>query len=372
MNEQDPTKMPEEAAPQAAETTPGPAAGEPTQAMPTQAQPVQEAQAQPTPQPQAQPGQYTQPPAPGQEPAQVPPAQVPPTGQPYAAPGAPVPPAGPAPSATPALICGILAIVFCWIPIVGIVLGIVAIVLAGKYFKAGGKEGSGKAGRICGIIGLVLSAIMIVVNCIVMFTALAMLDDYDTSGRYIATEQSSSNASANSSALADRLDDELYDVVDPELDKIKNLDPTMVASIAAIVQESLDDELASEDLSLAILGVDPTELTKAMLAGFDYEHSYTNISGNEGDAEYLITCKDSLDIATEFESQLSTMLSGDLTQYSDMNAAYAAIGQALMTAVEATTATDSDIADFDLTKSGDKWTLDADSWNDEMEYLFGF
>lgn len=378
MDEKDPTNVPEEsmgasdAGAQNAEVAsqetmpveqPATAVGEPQAAPVTEPIPAQAVPAagQPT---------QTQPMPPTGQP--VPTQPMPPQGAPYA--GAPAPAGQPSP--TGALVCGILAIVFCFIPIVGIVLGIVAIVLAGKYFKAGGTQGQGKAGRICGIVGLVLSIIMIIVNSILIFTALSALDEADVDFTDIYASQSSSaiSSSAASSALADRLDDELYDVIDPELDKIKSADPAMVATIAAIVEESLNSELASENLSLADLKVDPTELAKAMIQGFDYEYDFTDIDGSEGTGEawYTITCKDTYSIATEFEAQISTLLSGDVSQYSTMEAAYEAIGKALMDAVNSTTPTDDSMVDYDLTKQGDKWVLDPESWTDELDYLFAF
>lgn len=78
----------------------------------------------------------------------------------------------PLPNSTAVLVLGILSIVFCWcLGIVGITLGIIALVLAGKasklYQENPGKFTPGsmsnlKAGKICGIIGLCLSAIYIV------------------------------------------------------------------------------------------------------------------------------------------------------------------------------------------------------------------
>lgn len=378
MDEKDPTNVPEEsmgasdAGAQNAEVAsqetmpveqPATAVGEPQAAPATEPIPAQAVPAagQPT---------QTQPMPPTGQP--VPTQPMPPQGAPYA--GAPAPAGQPSP--TGALVCGILAIVFCFIPIVGIVLGIVAIVLAGKYFKAGGTQGQGKAGRICGIVGLVLSIIMIIVNSVLIVLGLSVLDDADVDFTDIYASQSSSaiSSSAASSALADRLDDELYDVIDPELDKIKSADPAMVATIAAIIEESLNSELASENLSLADLKVDPTELAKAMIQGFDYEYDFTDIDGSEGTGEawYTITCKDTYSIATEFEAQISTLLSGDVSQYSTMEAAYEAIGKALMDAVNSTTPTDDSMVDYDLTKQGDKWVLDPESWTDELDYLFAF
>jgi len=63
-----------------------------------------------------------------------------------------------------ALICGIIGLVLCWVPIVGLILSIVAIVLGGKGKRTlpDGKRGMAVAGFILGIIGLVISIIVLI------------------------------------------------------------------------------------------------------------------------------------------------------------------------------------------------------------------
>jgi hypothetical protein len=83
----------------------------------------------------------------------------------------------PLPNSTAVLVLGIISIVGCFCyGIVGIVTGIIALVLAGKdnvllaqnpglYSEASVKNM--KAGRVCGIIGLSLSAVYII--CIIIY-----------------------------------------------------------------------------------------------------------------------------------------------------------------------------------------------------------
>lgn len=74
------------------------------------------------------------------------------------------------PNATGTLVLGITSIVFCWCyGFVGIALGIIALAISSKSWKMlkenpDGYEGAGnlKAGRICAIIGLSLSSVLIV------------------------------------------------------------------------------------------------------------------------------------------------------------------------------------------------------------------
>ena len=61
-----------------------------------------------------------------------------------------------------AFICGIAAIVFSMFPLIGIILGIIAIVLASQYVKAYGKDSKATAGKITGIIGVVLGVLAII------------------------------------------------------------------------------------------------------------------------------------------------------------------------------------------------------------------
>ncbi len=71
-----------------------------------------------------------------------------------------------APGAVSSLVCGIISVVLCWVPIGGLVLGIIAIVASGKARAAVNSnpdayEGGGMAvgGLVCGIVGTVSSAL---------------------------------------------------------------------------------------------------------------------------------------------------------------------------------------------------------------------
>lgn len=61
--------------------------------------------------------------------------------------------------ATVALIVGIISIVMCSSSVLGIGLGILAIIMANKAKRQGSTSGNISAGQICGIIGICLSSI---------------------------------------------------------------------------------------------------------------------------------------------------------------------------------------------------------------------
>ncbi len=207
--------------PAASEQQPAPAqsyaAPQPPADAPTQ--PVSSFDAAPT-QPADSTSQTVPAPAqPTAAPAQPQPGMVPPPPPPSApgvssAPASAVPPQSDG-KATGALVCGILAIIFSGSVLLGIVLGIVAIVLAGKALDPQG--GKAKGGKICGIVGLVLSIL-----ALILYFAFGALLAGIVAGSYsdpqissaissaIASSDSSSasskSASTSSSAKQDRQD----------------------------------------------------------------------------------------------------------------------------------------------------------------------
>ena len=70
--------------------------------------------------------------------------------------------------ATAALVLGIISLIGICIPIAGIICGIIAIVLVVLAKKEGSTDGKQKAGMILGIIGIVISIVMWIVNAVIL------------------------------------------------------------------------------------------------------------------------------------------------------------------------------------------------------------
>lgn len=337
----------------------------------------------------AQPTQPTQPANPYAAPAPVAPpdgaqGQVPPYGQPPM--GQPMPPYGqPQPTgngkATGALVCGIAAIVLCGLPLLSVVLGIAAIVLAGSYIKSGGVAGTAKAGRICGIVGIVLAVLMLVVS---MFFGMAVFNEVmNEIDSPAASVSSSSSNSAPSSSLttpsASRAypeggtmtDDERVacDVVGAEMEKLRNADPAVVSSIAALIDEGFYE---ASDLTLAECGIDPNEVARLMLQDFDYQAIMVlAASDGTGFVAYDVKVRDIFDVLGDFADKIDALSSSPEVSSMTQDQAKARIGELFIESIEGADMEDDGYFSVDIVKSGNTWSMVPSSWDDEIDYFFG-
>lgn len=72
-----------------------------------------------------------------------------------------------------ALVCGIIGLCLCWIPFIGLVLPIIALALGNSSRKAlpDGERGMATAGWICGLIGLIITAIILIYSIAIIGVA---------------------------------------------------------------------------------------------------------------------------------------------------------------------------------------------------------
>ncbi|MCP4847365.1 MAG: DUF4190 domain-containing protein [Verrucomicrobiaceae bacterium] len=89
-----------------------------------------------------------------------------------------------APGAVSSLVCGIISIVLCWVPIVGLVLGIIAIMGQSRakkkiYADPENYEGGGLAiaGLVCGIVGTASSALYNIFWVVALLTVGAVVNE---------------------------------------------------------------------------------------------------------------------------------------------------------------------------------------------------
>ena len=75
-------------------------------------------------------------------------------------------------SAILALVFGLASILLCWIPLLGLVAGCLAVMFS-RSGKGSSKAGLAKGGMVCAIVGMSLSLVLWILNAVVIGLGLA-------------------------------------------------------------------------------------------------------------------------------------------------------------------------------------------------------
>lgn len=361
-------------------------------------QPFSAAQSMPqqpyaAPQPQ-QPyaGSYQQPF--GGEPV-APPAGYNPYAQPgYGSAGFNQPPASTG-KATAALVLGIAAIVVCvFVPILGallgIALGIAAIVMGGSYIKVNGPFGRAKAGRICGIVGLVLSILSllltIALGALLGFVGMNLYDDMAMTDVYEIIDEFDGGGYGEedffNGAIVPGFDDAApfdegslteaetlaVEAVSYQFDLLTKGDTALLQSIGTIADEGFYE---ATGVRFADCGIDPLDYARAVTQGVSYVISEVSLEGDSGYVAAYVNCKDIFEINGVVYEELAELASApDAEAMSDEEYNQRA-GEILMAAVnEAAVVSDCNWAIIDVERLNGEWSILGESWDFEMEYMF--
>ncbi|WP_462134061.1 DUF4190 domain-containing protein [Slackia piriformis] len=311
----------------------------------------------------------TQPFNPAQQPAQPVPGPV---QAPYGAYPPPPAPNYSAPSsgkATGALICGILAIVFSFIPIVGIILGIVAIVLASKAVKFAGKSGKTTGGKVCGIIGIVFSILWAIFSFVLTMGIIGGINAYESD--YVP----SADVPTTSSPLAEDMGAEeqaIADLVSAELDKYKNADSAALSALGAEYDDEDIVTIDGADMSLSDLGIDPNEVAAWATTDFDYSIDSVYIDSDGATATVYVdtTERDFFEMGSLFGDLLNEYVSSGAADAADLETAKAKVGELYAQAMAESTAMTDYYAAFDIVNEGGTWRILEDSLEEELDYVF--
>ena len=287
---------------------------------------------------------------------------------------------------TAALVCGILAIAFCGLPIVGVILGIVALALAAKTIKRSGKNGKTTAGKVCGIIGLVLSILMLVVGLALAAWSVTYLSDLEewsdleAAGSAGALNQlfSDGNAGSDDEEVAEAA---ARKAVEQKLDALVNGDAAEIAAIANLADSGFYEQIG---LTLSDVGVDADEYARWITDGMSYRIdnvvcgdeviSYSSEENGTATVYVYITTRD----VFAFLDDLGTLVdefavTPEANAISSNEEAAVAMGDLFRAAMAASSHNDytTNYAMFTLTKSGSSWVIDQGDWDYEIDYMFG-
>lgn len=285
--------------------------------------------------------------------------------QPY--PTAPVPGTPGTGKALAALICGICAILFSGSVIIGIVLGIIAIILASQYVRSFGKDGKATGGKVCGIIGIVFSILALVGYLMLGVLTMVALNEYADSPSY----SYSSNSTETPALPGDSDDAAVKAAAEEQFERLNSADQAIVAMVAEKADDSFYD---SSDLHLVDVGIDPTEFAQWLLAD-------TNFTVSEDDAYAYSdgTGTAFADASSRIMDNVLIILSDELTSMIDSGMSVAdeaelkaKITELMPSVLEQAAAEPQDsYLMLDFTKKGDTWMVDEDSFENALEQMYG-
>lgn len=270
-----------------------------------------------------------------------------------------------------ALICGIAAIIFSWLPLLGVVLGIVAIVLASKAVKQSGRDGKATGGKVCGIIGIVLAVIGFIFWGIVSCAVLAAAPYASTGDSDVDIVLNGSNSGSGSVAVDPTADEQqATDAATAELDKLVNQDEALVQYLATELDEGFIDAMG---MSHTELGIDPADLARWMLTDVTYTPDGTYVYPEEGEGTMYadVDIPDSYSFMLNFYNKVDALNNSEEIKTMTEDQAKARIGELYYEAMDETADRTSYYTAIDLVKEGDQWVVDQDAWEEELDYMFG-
>lgn len=269
-----------------------------------------------------------------------------------------------------ALICGILAILFSWLPLLGIILGIVAIVLASKSVKQFGRDGKATGGKVCGIVGIVFAVLGFIFWGMVSCAVISSMDDYADTGYSELDAVINSGDSGSVSTDLTEAEQQAEAAATAELDKLVNQDEATVQYLASELDEGFTEAM---DVSHTDLGIDPADLARWMLTDLTYtpDGVYVYEEDGEGTMYADIEMRDSYAFMMNFYDKVNALNGSEEVKTMTEDEAKARIGELYYEAMDETTDMTTYYATVDLVKEGDQWVVDQDSWEEELDYMFG-
>lgn len=265
------------------------------------------------------------------------------------------------------LIFGVFAIATCFLsPATGILLGIVAIWLAGAHLKRGGRLGVARTGRICGIVAIVLSLIGFAFASLSGLSSLSSAFDDLLNGDPIGA---SSSFNVDAGVITSDEEQKAVDVVMPRFEQLKTGDEEMAAQVGAVANKGFTQLTG---YSMQECGVDLAEYGAAAMEGFSYEIVLVSAyeSSEDGFVSADVSSKDVYEIGYAFADALGTYVESPEGASATEDERKAKMGELLMQAVQGAPLYPDQYCSVDLLHEGAEWVIDEDSWDTEMEYLF--
>lgn len=207
-----------------------------------------------------------------------------------------------------ALVCGILSIVLGLVPLVGGVLGIIAIILAVLSRKDPNSRGMSIAGLITGIIGVLIGMLLTIFTVWIVTELSQGADDYGSDYEYLLEDLGDEwddgfGDGAVSGTFEDENDQAAYDSAVEALDIVCKPDDEAKQNLADAVNDSFK---RVSGMDLEDVGVNPMDIVEWTVADASYEITdvYTSDNGT-GTVYYTSHVHDIDDLIDEFADETS-------------------------------------------------------------------
>lgn len=254
--------------------------------------------------------------------------------------------------ATGALVCGILSIVFC-APVFGLILGIVAIVLAGKALKGIPANSRAKAGRVTGIVGIilsVLSTIVIIMIAVILASAGSSASSSTDFDRMVSSVTGVSATNGDEAAVRQAVDDTMATLQNVSDDDLKTVGEGIDDSFQYLIGASTSD-----------MGLSSSDFATWLTGDMTYEIKSVDIQGSTATAYLTVHSRDVDGFLDTVESDLNKFLgSSDHANATDTAGILKQVGTILKTDMDKT-GTSEKMTSLTLTKLGTTWSVDTDS-----------
>ena len=249
-------------------------------------------------------------------------------------------------------------------PIVGLILGIVAIAIGSSAYRET-QESRAKTGKTCGIVGLVISVLWIVIAIIFSATILAMVSSADPS---LLNSNGSSSINTPATPSTPSSDDEAAAMasVQSYLDTNLTFSDSEISTLASEIDSSFS---SSTGFGLSQIGVDPNQFAKWLVGDLSGTATSATVKDGEGTVTCSITTRDFDYFMTDFQTSVNNL---DYSSFSDMDSAYQAIGALMLQSMDSTPVVTRTL-DIDVENNLGEWDIEypALTASDLSDLIYG-
>lgn len=256
--------------------------------------------------------------------------------------------------ATGALVCGILSILLCSTVVIGVVLGIVAIVLGAQVagHMVVSASSRARAGKVCGIVGLVLSILFGVFIALFIAAILNVGTHSGVFGDMVDGLESTLSSSSYSEDSAVR------QAADDTMAGMRDMDADTQAKLAKKLDAGFED---TAGIGLSQTGVDPKELVSWLVSGMSYDIDTVDIHGSTATVYVTVDSRDVDGFTDTFEQDMDAYMGSRMyTDASSLSEVYTKIGEFIRSAM-ARTGNSQKMISLDLSNEDGTWTVDESS-----------